>query len=346
MKIGIVGDVHWSKISSIITKRGNRFTARLENLIASINWCEQTLARCDRIVYLGDFFDRKDIEAEEATALKEIIWNDKPHYFIVGNHEASTSSLSYKSTDVLNKSNFIIEDKPVKYEMETCDIYMLPYILEDTRKTLDAYVDKKSDEKHTIIFSHNDIKGINYGPILSKEGFEISDIERLSDLFINGHIHNGSFVDKKKKILNLGNISGQNFSENAFEYKHQCCILDTDILQLEFLENPFAFNFYKLIINNEKDLKQLRSLKENAVVSIKCSSNILDSARKYLLESDNIVESRVIVTMSDATSIEVDLEDSLRTDNYMKQFVDFIHDKLGTSEIIEKELSEVCKGCI
>lgn len=342
MKIGIVGDVHWSRTSSILVRKNSEFTLRLENLIKTINWCEETLKSCDRIVYLGDFFDRKDINAEEATALRKVVWNDRPHHFIVGNHEANTASLSYKSTDVLNHENFFIEDMPTCYSSDDLDIYMIPYISEDLRKPLTDYLDPSKATK-TIIFSHNDIKGINYGPVVSQEGFALSEIEQNCDLFINGHIHNGSFVNAKKTILNLGNITGQNFSEDAFTYEHHVAILDTDSLNIEFIENPEAFNFYKIQITKDADIRKLNVLKPNAVVSIRCNESLVDKVRETLPTIPNIVESRVTVNYEVSADTETHTDELLKIDSYLDQFISFIKEHIAASDILNIELAEVCK---
>ena len=52
------------------------------------------------------FFDRPDLTAEELSALNSIKWAKgavEQHYFIVGNHEITTSSLEYNSANVLKK---------------------------------------------------------------------------------------------------------------------------------------------------------------------------------------------------------------------------------------------------
>ena len=43
MKIGVIGDVHWSSYSSIVRSTGDVYSTRLENLIQSINWSENKL---------------------------------------------------------------------------------------------------------------------------------------------------------------------------------------------------------------------------------------------------------------------------------------------------------------
>ena len=64
MKLGLYTDVHFSKYSSIIQSRGDKYTTRLENCIDSINWVEEVLKDCDKIVCLGDFFDKAFVDAE------------------------------------------------------------------------------------------------------------------------------------------------------------------------------------------------------------------------------------------------------------------------------------------
>ena len=39
---------------------------------------------------------------------------------------------------------------------------------------------------------------------------------------------------------NIGNLTGQNFGEDAFKHKHQACILDTDNGSLQWFTNPFC----------------------------------------------------------------------------------------------------------
>ena len=58
MKILLCGDVHYNQYTSILRKRGKYYSARLENLLWSINWVEKTALEqnVEKIIYLGDFF--------------------------------------------------------------------------------------------------------------------------------------------------------------------------------------------------------------------------------------------------------------------------------------------------
>lgn len=115
MRALIIGDVHFSQTSSIIRKRGEFYSERLENLLWSINWAEKQAEKnkVDKIIYLGDFFDRSDLNAEEVTALQDIVWSNVPKWFLVGNHEISRRNASYSTVHLFNLiPNAHIIDKP------------------------------------------------------------------------------------------------------------------------------------------------------------------------------------------------------------------------------------------
>lgn len=345
MKILIVGDIHLSTYSSIVRSRGKNFSTRLEHIIKSISWAEQVAKEHDCVeeIFLGDTFDKPDLTSEEISALSEIEWNksSKLKHFIVGNHESGVASLIYNSTQALHKIG-VIENESYIYPLdENTEILFLPYITEDDRKPLKEYLKDRDTNKKLIVFSHNDIKDFQMGPFLSKTGFKIDEIIENCDLYINGHLHNGGWV-VKDKILNLGVLCGQNFNEDAFKYEHNIAILDTNTLSLEFIENPYALNFYKIEINSEDDIKQLYKLKPNAVLSIKCLDKLEDLAKGVLKTLNDIVEYRFIL-YSEVLSDTFDNVQVINSVDHLEQFKKFILETYGNSDVIIEELNEVCK---
>ena len=342
MKVLIVGDIHWSTYSSILRSRGKKFSKRLECLIKSLNWVEQISKEygCEEEVFLGDTFDKPDLTAEEISALSEVNWCSNPRirHFIVGNHESDIASLEHNSTQILHKVG-VIEDTPNIYPVDDATEFLfLPYITEDNRKPISEYMKNRVKEKNLIVFSHNDIKNFQMGAFLSKTGFDIDDIEANCALYINGHLHNGSWVTMK--ILNLGILCGQNFGEDASKYEHHVAILDTDTLSIEFVENPYAINFYK--IDSEKNIGLLEDLKGNAVVSIRCESSLREALEKDLSKL-NLLGSKVcyynkIVNTESTVNIT-----ELQTTNHLEKFIKYVTEKLGKTEVVLEELSEVCK---
>ena len=343
MKILLYTDVHVSKTSSIIRAIGENYSIRLENIIKSVSWAEQLALEkgCDQIICLGDFFDKPDASAQELTAVRDIKWVNLPHIFIVGNHESDSASLKYSSTKALESAGFEIINKPeTKNYGENTQITFLPYIKEELRQPIDKYNKIIDSSKKQICLSHNDIKGINYGVFTTKEGFTLDEINNNYDLFINGHIHNGQWLNKH--VLNLGNLTGQNSNEDAFKYSHNIAILDTDTLQVELIENPYAFNFYKLEIDKEQDIN-FDSLKNNSVVIIKCDETLRKSIEKHIYSNSKIIASKIINKPKQLTG-EKESQDlpSIGVD-HLKQFRDFCLERLGDTKVVREELEEVTK---
>ena len=321
MKIGIIGDIHFSEYSSILRRRGIRYSNRLENCVASINWAEEVTAECDQVIYLGDFFDKSSLNAEEITALNHIIWNDSYHRFLVGNHEMGINSLIFSSAHIFNDKRREVIDKPyLAYFDEGIDLVFIPYVLEEDRIPIEVMFPKRpgSDDIKRVIFSHNDISGIQMGKFVSNTGFSIEAIEDNCDLFFNGHIHNGMPVTDK--IINVGNLTGQNFSEDGFIYSHNIFILDTETMKYEVIRNPYAINFYK--IENIDDLYKV----ENAVVTIKVAPDEVERA-KQIMEEVGVIASRVLIDYSKSIDdIETDTERF--TVDHLDEFKKFIYQRL------------------
>lgn len=346
MKFLIFTDNHFCSSSSIIRDRGHMFSKRLENQIETINWLEELAMseHCDEVICLGDFFDKSVLNDEELTALSCITWNNLPHTFIVGNHESSVNGLVYNSTKALEGPNHLVVATPSRRIDATTglDLCFLPYIIESDRKPLIEYFPKCEFTKTKIIFSHNDIKGIQMGPIISKDGFDIKDIEENCNLFLNGHLHNGTQFSFKG--INLGNVTGQNFGEDAFKYRHSVAILDTDSMTLEYVDNPYAFNFYKLEMNTKSDFSVLDKINDNSVLSIKCKEDLIEDLKSELEKHKHKIVTHRIVTYRDSVDICKEINsDELRVEDHLAKFVEFCKSHIDNDVVLDEELSEICK---
>lgn len=352
MKVLICGDVHWSTYASILRKRGVDFSKRLENCINSINWVEQTAEEynCDRVIYLGDWFDRADINSEEASALRQIVWGDIPHTVIVGNHELGSANGDYSTAQLFSLlPSFDVKNTPTMEIGYKYRFVFLPYIFEKDRKPIEWYINNLShgmfetqEVKYTYIFSHNDIKGVNYGIFESTSGFDIQDIDENCTLFFNGHIHNGKQITDK--IINVGNITGQNFNEDATLYDHRVIILDTDNMTTKTIVNPYAYNFYKIEVTSIADANdKLSNLKSHSVISVKCPESIIDDIRKILSENPLIEEYRIVTVAEDTVSPKEDIKQLIASD-HLSQFKDYVISKMGKSDLLLSELQEVLSG--
>jgi DNA repair exonuclease SbcCD nuclease subunit len=341
MKILLFTDLHMCPQASIINKWGTKYPKRLENCIESLNWLERKAEElgCDYIISLGDFFDKPDLTSETITACNDIKWADIMHFHLVGNHDASNSSLTFNSVNCLADFSHSIITEPTVLPLVDCNICFLPYITECDRKPLNEYFQKLTPEKPRVILSHNDISGIQLGPVMSKTGFSIEEIEANCDLWINGHLHNGQAITPK--TINLGNLTGKDFGENALLHRHNIAILDTKDLSLTYIENPYAYNFYKLQIDSESDLYCLDQLKNNAVLSIKCEQSLVEAVKQKIDSCDNIIESRVILVRQyeeSTESTELDL-----TVDHLARFIECCKTNIENSTLLEEELSAICR---
>jgi len=343
----IYADPHWCQNSSIVRGRGE-YSQRLDNLIKSINWVEQTAIEkgCSSIICLGDFFDKESLNSVEISALKSIKWADMSHLYLCGNHEMGLNTLEYNSANIFSLCpNSLVIDTPKQFLInDNVEFYMLPYILENNRKSISEYFDFNNDRKK-ICFSHNDLMGIQMGAFLSTTGFELDGIHNHFDLFLNGHLHNG--IEVEKGIINLGNLTGQNFSEDASTYKHKIIILDISNgnINIEYIENPYAFNFIKLDCTKASSAKiqtLFNSVKvNNCVLSVTGTDSNLNTIKEQINNCDWIVESRVLC--NNMVKVAEDMQLELTQVDHLNEFQKYVVENIGNDEITLAELSEVIK---
>ena len=345
MRILIVGDVHWSQYSSILRSRNEYHSIRLDNLIFSVNWAEEQAANCgcSAIIYLGDFFDSSHINAEEISALQHIRWAPTSHVFITGNHETNVSNLEYSTADLFHLCpDARVISKPEQYMIDNtdCEFCFLPYILERDRKTLFDYFGQY--DKKRVIFSHNDLKDVNYGNFISPEGFEVEDINNSCNLFINGHIHHYNHISEK--IINSGNLTGQNFTETE-DYKHGVIVLDTDTLETSFIDNPYAIFFRKLdcskVNNPDKFESIINNLSGPHVLTIKVNESFAHIAKQQMktLIRPNILEYRIIVER--VKDSDYNIENKLEQIDHLEHFQHYVLKNIGNSQLIKDELAAI-----
>jgi hypothetical protein len=196
-----------------------------------------------------------------------------------------------------------------------------------------------------IVLSHNDIAGIQMGGFVSTTGFPLDEIKENCKLFVNGHLHNGEVV--APGVINLGNLTGQNFSEDGYRYKHQVMMIDTATHEVEFIENPHALKFYKLDFSTYDESmdpqiqRTLDNLPGPAVVTIRISPENEFFVKDLLSTMNNIVESRVILDMT-STNIGENTEKLNVNRDHFSRFASFIVETLGDSDIVREELINIC----
>ena len=159
--------------------------------------------------------------------------------------------------------------------------------------------------------------------------------ELIEDIKIEFILSGPEFIDYFQKFNNIFKPAKINFDN--------IIILDTDTLHYELIENPYAYNFYKLQVNTEADLSVFNTLKNNAVVSIKCEQQLIEKTKHVLSElSDKIIDSRIILVRNiesvDSSTTELDL-----SVDHLARFIECCKASIEDSKLLEEELSEICK---
>lgn len=344
MRIFLTTDMHFSETSSIVRGPGRyKYTKRLENCIATQNWTERKAEEldCDIIIHLGDFFDKAHLTDQEITAVQDIQWSKIPHYFIVGNHESEESDLKYSSTKILEAFGHKIISDPLVMNLNNCELCFLPYVVDVHRQTINEYFGDKGS-KVRVVLSHNDIKGIQMGPAISKFGFDKEDIEASCDLFLNGHLHNGMTISDT--IINLGNITGKDLGEDFTRYPHNAAVLDTEEMSFELIENPEAFNFGKFDVTSELEFTYFDAIKNHSVLAVRCVQELLPQVRELLEQNEKVEDYRLTVLIPESGKTEEEIEELVMTSgDFLAQFAAFCKSDMPNTDILEIELAEVCK---
>ena len=319
MKYLIVADNHFCTTSSVITKRGERYSTRLENQIKSLEWVNSFGLP---VIHLGDFFDKEVLTAEEISCLKEI--KSKVDFsnwiFLQGNHGYSGGF------DVLDIFDNQIISTPTELPLDASHrCLFLPF------------KSKQEDikENYDIIFSHIGIEGIPFGA----KGFDFEFIKSHCKMFLNGHLHNKTPLDhdKEHKYWNVGRLTAQNFSDECQYAEKGAWILDMPEMSLEFVQNPYAFNFYKMSETDARIYEIAPELLKNACISVTCAEKDEATFREKF---KNAYYLRMNVQRKRE---QTEVKEFRPVVDYLERFKESYIKKNGESSIILDELAEVMR---
>lgn len=115
-------------------------------------------------------------------------------------------------------------------------------------------------------------------------------------------------------------------------------------MEIKFIENPHALNFYHIDINSESDLIKFDKIKNQAVLSVKCKAALLNKVNDYInLNLSKITEKRVITYQDIADLSEAELDVADLSVDYLAELCTYCRSKLDNSPALEYVLAEICK---
>jgi len=348
MIIGGYADAHLSYSSSILSSASNKYSVRLDNIVKSFKWMYDQFDKqnVDMVVNLGDLTSNPHLRGEEISALNKSLSYSKGinEYHILGNHERlknTSSKTLINSIDILDiGDNFEVVSSP----MTVGDISFYPYPRQGN-----VDFEALSDLDGSILFSHLTILDEQLMEELKMSGVSHQFLEDKFDIVINGHIHKSCWV-KRNKIVNVGSFTGVSFSDKYELHYPSIFILDTDNLEIDFIENPYSMKFISINADSVRTLKsELDALEgNNFVVKASIDYDLKEKARDLIDSYDNIISSRIrtivkkssIRKMDDDTSVDKITSYESGLDAF-EEFLDTESDPKFPKKVYKKVLSEI-----
>ena len=107
-------------------------------------------------------------------------------------------------------------------------------------------------------------------------------------------------------------------------------------------ENPWALNFYKIDTTTPNKIPNFRTIKQNAVITLKCNDSDAEYYKKQLNEMSNVLEARVIIQPTMQILNEEMTYETLTVD-HLESFKTYILNNFENTKELMEELNEVLK---
>jgi DNA repair exonuclease SbcCD nuclease subunit len=297
MKIAIIGDVH-IKPDNIPDIR--LFHSRL--------LLELEKYKLDFIVVLGDILhSHENLHTEalnQANILVESLRKISKVYLLVGNHDMINNSQFLTSNHWMNVfkewENVVVVDNvvetTVRNESTIRKFVFVPYVpngrFREALNTLETPYDDS-----TIIFAHQEFKGVKMGAITSVHGDEWDEKDPF---VVSGHIHSHQLLGTN--ILYTGsslqNAYGESENNYLFVYNNNDSnngvVSERDFIKVD-LDLPRKVIVYSTIENIESTIKNTVSSNKKTKISISGTAEEFTAFKKSKGYSDAVASGVVIV---------------------------------------------------
>jgi len=241
------------------------------------------------IVHLGDLVDRRKYvnyytaNRLQSDFLKPIEEMGLDVHFLAGNHDCF-----YKTTNEVNslrellayRENFHI------YDMDTASVVfdqlgviMIPWICDENRDRVISHIKRTGAD---VAFGHLELKGFEmFKGILSPHGEDASLFQKFK-MVCTGHFHHKSTV---KNIHYLG-AHGE-FTWADYDDPRGFHILDTNTLELTFIENPFKM-FRKLVYDDVRGSDVIMNIESCMIKVIVGAKNDMKAFDEYITQVEKL----------------------------------------------------------
>ena len=304
-KICIVGDPHICN-KQPVGRLDSYMEASLADLKCTLMIAEEK--KCDAIVFLGDMFDRKQVNAEVTSKLIQILnandygepWPFKK-YTLLGNHDIDSSMSN------LDKSSFwtLIVSGCVEYVKEVPDLGLVfEHWHGRIEETISAGIFQDYD--HPIVCAHAyiaDQPSQFVSASILADSFAVNPKTRL---ITAGHFHFEMDVmrDDNTRFVNPGSLSRRNFKIEDANKKIKVAIVEYDLegtyLDVKY-EDVYTAQPYDIIFDLDKR-EEVKAIKEEIKAFTKSLTEFNFDKMTYLQDPIDQVKS---------TGIELSLDNAI-----------------------------------
>lgn len=316
MRIGIFTDIHIDNFKQFSGPDGNR---RLKDCLHILKKCFDIFGeqKCDRVVFMGDFFHQKKyvnslVLDETIETLSDIDMSDfEVIHFIPGNHDWYDKSCSITHLSFLTLFPPIELERNYGYTgISDCVYILLPYFPMDKQKEiLDKIVFSREFKKYKqrLLFIHATPKNsTTMAGFKFKKGFDFKPYRKHFDFMFCGDIH-------KRQYRNNLYICGAPMQHSFNDIGNECGvhIYDSKTNTVEFISLKGEYpefidvddikyadprNFYRVttskIVETDRDnvvfrLKVGGRIKTDNSESIKVDSSVETMMRTYIRKNGN-----------------------------------------------------------
>lgn len=332
MKIALITDTHWGVRNDNIA-----FMDNSKSFLDNVFFPYLEKHGINTVIHLGDLVDRrKYINFNTLNRLKNdfldlLLGRGMDVTLIAGNHDTY-----FKNTNELNalrelvygsKYGFNIIDKYAEVvKFDNLPIFLTPWICDENRVQVLEAIQRGGA---TVCAGHLEIQGFEmYRGSVVSHGDDRSTFGRF-DMVLSGHYHHRS---TDGTIFYLG--SHGEFTWSDYDDPRGFHILDTETLELTFIENPYKM-FKKVwyndvdekFLNSDIDYTQYKNTMLKIIVTNKTNPYWFDKFVENI-ESENPIDIQIV-----EDHLNLNLEDDMEIVNEAESTLDIFKKYIDGYEI-------------
>lgn len=296
------------------------------------------------IIQCGDIFDRRKYVNFHTLSLgKEYFFDDLGKrgfqlYMPVGNHDCS-----FKNTNSVNSPRLLLSEydnihiwdtAPGEVTIQGTKFLMVPWINEENEKITMAAMEQSGA---MVCVGHFEINGFSmYEGYEAQEGLSLSLFNSFK-LTLSGHYHHRSYKEHVAYVGTPYEMTWQDYGD-----KKGFHVLDTDTMELEFIENPFTM-FEKIVYNDGATLPNIDEKYVKVIVEQKNDQYMYDQFINRVLSS-NAHDIKIVEGFSDVDLEEgqkVHLEDTM---GIVRRYITSFARNNSSMGVDEDALQDLMKG--